>query len=321
MSIIHCKLRFKKELMNKIHPNRFYLEDYRRKRHRYSRDSFLGRLRRVHTWSPLIHFVLRATGFAHRGLANALALKLTEVTLESDGLPDSFDNCRILFIADLHIEGLDSLTDKVIELIKNLEYDYCFLGGDYSLYNRYDSAKTKQQMQKIIKHIKTNKIYGILGNHDYYETAVFLQSLGVTMLINENVPIERNRTTVYLAGVDDCYVFDCADIGQAVSGIPAGSFKILFSHSPQLYRQAQKYGFNLFIAGHTHGGQICLPGGIPLIKSAKIPRKLIKGPWRYKNMTGFTTSGAGASGNVIARFNCPPEIAVLTLRAKKSGPT
>jgi hypothetical protein len=247
-----------------------------------------------------------------------MALRLTEVTLAPDGLPENFDNCRILFISDLHIEGLDSLTDKVIELIKNLQYDYCFLGGDYSLYDRYDSAKTKQQMQKIIKHLKTSRIYGILGNHDYYETAVFLQSLGVTMLINEHVAIERGPAAIYLAGVDDCYVFDCADIGLASRGIPAGSFKILFSHSPQLYRQAQKYSFNLFIAGHTHGGQICLPGGIPLIKSAKIPRKLTKGPWRFKNMTGFTTSGAGSSGNVIARFCCPPEITVLTLKAKKS---
>jgi hypothetical protein len=306
--------------MNKIHPNRFYLEDYRKKRHRYARDSFLGSLKRVHTWSPLIHFILKMTGLSQRGLANVLDLRLNEVTLPLDGLPGGFDSCRILFIADLHIEGLDGLTDKAIELIKNLQYDYCFLGGDYSLYDRYDFAKTKQRMQRIIEHIKTDRIYGILGNHDYYEIAVFLQSLGVTMLINENAAIERNGAAIYLAGVDDCYIFDCADIGQASRGIPAGSFKILFSHCPQLYRQGQKYGFNLFIAGHTHGGQICLPGSIPLIKSAKIPRKLIKGPWQYKNMTGYTTSGAGASGNVIARFNCPPEIALLTLKTKKSEP-
>jgi predicted MPP superfamily phosphohydrolase len=307
--------------MNRIHPNRFYLEDYRKKKHAYARDGFFGSLRRVRTWSPLIHLILRATGLAQRGLANALDLKLKQVTLDVSGLPAGFSNCRILFIADLHIEGLDALADKVIEMIKNLQYDYCFLGGDYSLYDRFDIVKTKQQMQKIIEHIKTDKIYGVLGNHDYYETAVFLQSLGVKMLINENVAIERDEAAIYLAGVDDCYVFDCADIAQASAGIPASSFKILLSHCPQLYRQAQKHGFNLFFAGHTHGGQICLPGSIPLIKCAKIPRRLIKGLWKYKNMTGFTTAGAGASGNVIARFNCPPEIAVLTLKAGISPPS
>ncbi len=306
--------------MNKIHPNRAYLEAYRKKRHRYARDSLLGNLKRIRTWSSLIHFILKMTGFAQRGLANALDLRLNEITLEPEGLPAEFDNCRILFIADLHIEGLDSLADKVIELIKNLQYDYCLLGGDYSLYDRYDFAKTKQRMQRIIEHIKPGRAYGILGNHDYYEIAVFLQSIGVTMLINENAVLERNGAAIYLAGVDDCYLFDCADTGRASQGIPAGSFKILFSHSPELYRQGHKYGFNLFVAGHTHGGQICLPGSIALIKGARIPQKLIKGRWRYKNMTGYTTSGAGSSGNVIARFNCPPEIALLTLKTKKSRP-
>jgi uncharacterized protein len=307
--------------MNRIHPNRFYLEDYRKKKHAYARDGFFGSLRRVRTWSPLIHLILRATGLAQRGLVNAMDLRLNELTLEVASLPDGFSDCRILFIADLHIEGLDTLADRVIAMIKDLQYDYCFLGGDYSLYDKFDIVKTQQRMQKIIEHIKTDKIYGILGNHDYYEIAVFLQNLGVKMLINENVIIERDGAAIYLAGVDDCYVFDCADVGQASRGIPAGSFKILLSHCPQLFSQAQKYGFNLFLAGHTHGGQICLPGSIPLIKCAKIPRKLIKGPWQYKNMAGYTTAGAGSSGNVIARFNCPPEIAVLTLKTKKSEPS
>lgn len=306
--------------MNKIHPNRFYLEDYRKKRHKYARDSFLGSLKRVHTWSPLIHFILKMTGLAQRGLANAMDLRLNEVTLRLDALPAGFDNCRILFIADFHIEGLDGLADKVIELIKDLQYDYCILGGDYSFYDKYDPVITKQRMQKIVEHIRPGCIYGVLGNHDYYDTAVFLQGIGVTMLINENAAIERNGSTIYLVGVDDCYLFDCADIGQANRGIPAGAFKILLSHCPQFYRQGQKYGFNLCISGHTHGGQICLPGSIPLVKSAKIPRKLIKGRWQYKNMTGFTTAGAGSSGNVIARFNCPPEIVVLTLKTGKPEP-
>ncbi len=303
--------------MNKIHPNRFYLEDYRKKYKRYSQEGFVGRLMRVRTWSPLIHFVLKITGLERRGLANAIDIKLSEAILELDNLPDGFENCRILFISDFHIEGLENIADKIIELIKKLEYDYCFLGGDYSTFDKFDIDKTKRQMKRIIEHIKTGRIYGVLGNHDYYEVAVFLQSLGVTMLINEHIILERNGAAVYLAGVDDCYIFDSADMRQASAGIPAGSFKILLSHSPQLYRQAQKAGFNLLMAGHIHGGQICLPGGIPLIKCAKVPRKITKGPWQYKTMTGYTSTGVG-SCNVPARFFCPPEIAVLTLKAKKS---
>lgn len=306
--------------MNRIHPNRFYLEEYRRKRHRYAPDSFLGRLKRVHTWSSPIHFILRITGLEKRGFSNAMDLRLTEETLELAGLPDGFDNCRILLISDLHIEGMDGLADKVIGLIENLEYDYCFFGGDFSLYTRFDLVKTKQQTQKIVEHIKCDHIYGVLGNHDFYETAVFLDSLGVTMLLNEHAVMERNGAKIYIAGVDDCFLFDSADICLAANGIPAGTFKILISHSPQLYKQAAKYGFNLLISGHTHGGQVCFPGGIPVFKGAKIPRKIVKGSWRHKKLTGFTTSGAGASGNVTARFFCPPQIAVLTLKTVKSAP-
>jgi predicted MPP superfamily phosphohydrolase len=303
--------------MNKIHPNRFFLEEYRKKYKKYARDSFWQGIRRVRAWSSLIHFLLEITGLGHRGLANAVNLRLNEVILEPEKLPGGFESCRILFISDFHIEGLEGVADRVIELIKNLEYDYCFLGGDYSMFDKFDMDKTKHEMKKIIEHI-TGRIYGVLGNHDYYETALFLQSLGVTMLINENVILHRNGAAVYLAGVDDCYIFDSADIGQAAAGIPPDAFKILLSHSPQLYKRAQRFGFNLFLAGHTHGGQICLPGGITLIKCAKVPQRITKGPWQYGTMTGFTTSGVG-SCNVPARFCCLPEIAVLILKAKKSG--
>ena len=226
--------------MNKIHPNRFFLEDYRKKYGRYSRDGFFRSMRRIRTWSSLIRFMLMVTGLERRGLANAMNVRLNDVIIELDNLPAGFENCRILFISDFHIETVENIADKVIELIKNLEYDYCFLGGDYSTFDKFDMDKTKQEMKKIVKHIKTGRIYGVLGNHDYYETAVFLQSLGVTMLINENVVLHRGGAAVYLAGVDDCYIFDSADIGQAAAGIPAGAFKILLSHSPQLYRRAQK---------------------------------------------------------------------------------
>jgi predicted MPP superfamily phosphohydrolase len=301
--------------MNKIHPNRFYLEDYRKKYHRYSRDSFFGNLKRIRTWSSLIQFILRATGLERQGLANAMNIRVNQTVAELDNLPSGFENSRILFISDFHIELMENLVDKIIELIKNLEYDYCFLGGDYSTFDKFDMDKTKQGMKKIAEHLKTNRTYGVIGNHDYYETAVFLQSLGITMLINENTAIKRSGATIYLAGVDDGYIFDSADIGRASAGIPAEVFKILLSHSPQIYRQAQKAGFNFLMAGHTHGGQICLPGGIPLFKSAKVPGKIAKGLWQYKTMTGFTSAGVGCC-NAAARFFCPPEIAVLTLKKK-----
>ncbi len=303
--------------MNKIHPNRFYLEDYRKKHHQYAREGFWSSLLRVRKWVSVINFILRVTGLEQRGLANAMNIRLNETAVELNNLPEGFENCRILFISDFHIELMENIVDKITEMIKNLEYDYCVLGGDYSMFDILDMDKTKRGMKKIVEHLKPGRTYGVIGNHDYYETAVFLESLGVTMLINENKAIERNGAAIYLAGVDDCYIYDAADIGRACAGIPAGVFKILLSHSPQIYKSAQKCGFNLLLSGHTHGGQICLPGGIPLFKSAKVPLRAAKGLWQYKTLTGWTSTGVGCC-NVAVRLASRPEIAVLTLKTKKS---
>jgi hypothetical protein len=80
-----------------------------------------------------------------------------------------------------------------------------------------------------------------------------------------------------------------------------------------MYRHAAYARFDAMLCGHTHGGQICLPGGIPLILNANAPRALCNGPWRYGRLQGYTSVGAGAC-IVDVRLNCPPEITLHTLR-------
>src|SRR5213078_5219961 len=77
--------------------------------------------------------------------------------------------------------------------------------------------------------------------------------------------------------------------------------------TPATYRQAAYADFNVLISGHTHGGQICLPGGIPLTLDSVLPRRMGSGAWKYHEMAGYTSVGAGSSV-VPVRFNCPPEI-------------
>ena len=74
-----------------------------------------------------------------------------------------------------------------------------------------------------------------------------------------------------------------------------------------MYRQVARADFNLLLSGHTHGGQICLPGGIPITLNSVLPRSMGSGPWKYHDMIGYTSVGAGSSV-VPVRFNCPPEI-------------
>jgi len=85
------------------------------------------------------------------------------------------------------------------------------------------------------------------------------------------------------------------------------AFSNLISHTPEIYRQAAHANFNVLLGGHTHGGQICLPGGVPLTLDSVLPRSMGAGPWKHGEMIGYTSVGAG-SAVVPVRFNCPPEI-------------
>jgi predicted MPP superfamily phosphohydrolase len=140
-----------------------------------------------------------------------------------------------------------------------------------------------------------------------------LENMGIRVLLNECETIVRGDQQIYLAGIDDAHFFRVDNIEKAALPIPNGSFSILLSHTPEVYRQAAHANFDLMLSGHTHGGQICLPGSIPITLEAVLPRKMGSGPWQYHDMTGYTSVGAGSSV-IPVRLNCPPEITLHHLR-------
>ena len=85
------------------------------------------------------------------------------------------------------------------------------------------------------------------------------------------------------------------------------------AHAPEPFRAAASLGFALMLGGHTHGGQICLPGGFALIGHSRAPHWVRAGAWRWRQMQGYTSRGAGSS-IIAARFNCPPEVTIHCLR-------
>jgi predicted MPP superfamily phosphohydrolase len=131
--------------------------------------------------------------------------------------------------------------------------------------------------------------------------------MGIRMLMNEVEVIERDGERIHIAGIDDAHFYRADNIEKAAASIPHDEFSILLSHTPEIYRQAAHAGFNLLLSGHTHGGQICLPGGIPITLASVLPRRLGAGAWKHHVMHGYTSVGAGSSV-VPVRFNCPAEI-------------
>ena len=155
-------------------------------------------------------------------------------------------------------------------------------------------------------------IYAVLGNHDSIAMVPDLEEMGIRVLLNECAVIDRGPASLYLAGVDDAHFYRADNIEKAAANIPHDSLSILLSHTPEIYRQAAHAGFDLMLSGHTHGGQICLPGGVPILLEAKIPRALGAGAWWRSGMAGYTSVGVGSSV-VPVRFNNRPEITLHRL--------
>ncbi|MBN2512523.1 MAG: metallophosphoesterase [Sedimentisphaerales bacterium] len=297
--------------MKAIHPNRELIENGGK--HAVKR----GLLGSIH-WenfdflNPFVEFLVRAVGLYRRGYRNATDIRLEQVRLDLPRLPEAFEGYRLLWVSDIHVERFDHLPDLILKHIEPLEYDLCIFGGD-SCFEHFISDKACCLTERLAAGlVRKSPVLGILGNHDFYHIAQLLDSLGVKMLLNDNLSIEREGQKLWFAGVDDCHYFFADDIRQARSGIPDDACKILLSHSPELYRQAEKAGFDACLSGHTHGGQICLPGGVSVISSASVPRRIRRGLWREKNMLGYTCRGSAASGAAV-RFNCPAEITLFTL--------
>jgi uncharacterized protein len=125
--------------------------------------------------------------------------------------------------------------------------------------------------------------------------------------------IEHRGHELHLAGIDDAHQYRLHDFKRARRAIPEGAPSILLSHTPEAYWHAAQVGFDLMLSGHTHGGQICLPGGFPLITDANCPRQFAKGAWRFEELVGYTSAGSGSS-IVDVRLNCPPEVTLHRLR-------
>ena len=136
------------------------------------------------------------------------------------------------------------------------------------------------------------------------------------VLLNESIEISLNNDSIYIAGIDDAHYFRVDNIEKSAQGIVPESVSILLSHTPEIYRQAAYAGFDIFLCGHTHGGQICLPGGIPITLDARCPRYMGAGAWRYNSMNGYTSVGAGTS-IVNVRLNCKPEVTLHQLHREK----
>jgi len=265
-----------------------------------------------YSFHSLIRNSLRLVGLYKRGQRNTLSIQVRENEIHLPGLADAFDGFTLLQLSDIHADIHPPAVHAMVETVRELEYDACVLTGDYRAQTHGPIEESIEWMGVLMSGLR-QPVYGVLGNHDSIRMLPALEAMGIRMLINEHQLIERDGAVLYLVGIDDAHYYRVDNIEKAVENIPPDVSTILLSHTPEIYRQAAHAGFDAMLCGHTHGGQICLPGGIPITLDARCPRHLGSGPWKHHKMLGYTSVGTGSS-IVNVRLNCPPEVTLHRLR-------
>lgn len=260
-------------------------------------------LERAFRWSGLF-------GFGRRNAGN---IRLTEAEFRFVDLPSAFDGYRILFLSDLHVGGgAPETVALATSLVATVSADLMVLGGDFQNWGKPAAADVAQCMAPLLAVMKpADGIFAVLGNHDTHEMVEPLEALGVRLLLNESLSLTRGDQSIHLVGCDDVHVF--YDHAAELALKRGRGFRIAVVHSPDFAGQAAEAGCAFYLAGHTHGGQVCLPGGRPIITALDRNHGLARGAWRLHGMQGYTSTGLGA-GHPGVRFNCPPEVALITLR-------
>ena len=256
--------------------------------------------------------VLRLTGLYQRGLRNALDIRLTRLDLAFPGLPAAFDGFTILQLTDLHVDALPEAMAAARIHAADVEVDLCVLTGDYRYRVQGPHEQILPGMGELVAAVRSRHgIYAILGNHDCADMVAAFEALGITMLINESLSLERGGEAIHLTGTDDVHYFYSKAAEAALGKAPTG-FKIALIHSPELADVAADCGFQLYLTGHTHGGQVCLPGGQPVLTHLSRHRRYARGLWRHGEMQGYTSTGVGISALPV-RFNNRGEVVLITL--------
>jgi len=254
----------------------------------------------------LLRYILKLTGVYWYGRRKALDIQLNENKIVISHLPAAFEGLTLLHLSDLHVDMNPEASEALLRRIENLDYDICVITGDYRAWTMGSIDQAMAGMRTLCMVLK-QPVYAVLGNHDSIHMVPHLEDMGIRMLLNESVSLEREGETIHLAGIDDAHYYRVDNLEKSAHNIPGDSVSILLSHTPEVYRQAAHTGFDVLLCGHTHGGQICLPGGYPLTLDANCPRYMGSGNWRYHSMAGYTSVGAGTC-IVDVRLNCPPEV-------------
>jgi predicted MPP superfamily phosphohydrolase len=270
------------------------------------------------------HEGLPAAGW--RGLLNRanelynLEIITYEVRLRR--LPHQFDGFTIAHLSDTHHAPIISaeFTRRCVEMALELSPDLVALTGDYQYYspNVEMGAKLLAPIGEWSRRERGGKgVFAVLGNHDVgsgkARVTNALHRVGIPVLDNAHVRLEKEGASLYVAGVADPWSRR-ADLNKALAGIPEGSCAILLAHVPDYLVEAAGERVDLQLSGHNHGGQIQVPVLGPLLVASRYGRRYVEGFYKRTGTLMYVSCGLG--GKPPIRWRARPDITFLVLRTQ-----
>ena len=253
------------------------------------------------------------------------ALMITEITVNSQKLPENFEGFKIAHVSDLHNDEFGKDNAKLISLIENSAPNIIAITGDIFDCHHTDVDVAIEFAEKAVQ---IAPCYYVAGNHeqrvpDAYEKLIdAFEEIGIVVLDNKAVTVERAGQSINVLGVSDPgfetdYLFGDTEgvLNHYLSELMTDkeSFNLLLSHRPELFELYERHDVDLVLTGHAHGGQFRLPfvGGLYAPNQWLFP-EYDAGLYTEDNTNMIVSRGIGNSLFPF-RFNNRPEVVLVTL--------
>ena len=237
----------------------------------------------------------------------SFTIKQVEVMISN--LPPQADGFRIAHLSDLHLRNWGNLQANLKNALLQMEYDLLVITGDFSDIPR-SHRQTAHLLLKLLDELRPSLgIYGVLGNHDSPTLAEY--DLPMTFLRNSVRLINLGNFEFYLAGIEQ-HVRQRSTINDLVGGLPEDAPTVVMAHYPSTAFELPEDSGCIMLSGHTHGGQIRLPGLGCVFSNDKIPNSMSRGLHKVNGNWLHVNPGFGVSSPLRFRVLCPPEISLLT---------
>jgi predicted MPP superfamily phosphohydrolase len=245
----------------------------------------------------------------------AAPFEWTKIRLSIPNLHPELDGLRFIHLSDLHTRtSWPRAYDRLIEQVQAANPDLLLITGDF-IDNKFDHRPALPILKRLLPRLSARLgVWAILGNHDVDIISPYLAAMGINLIDGRRAEMTSpSGAKLELIGLPGVARTDMdADFIASIPPKSPDSLRIILSHFPDHIRRTRPLQPDIFLAGHTHGGQCCLPGGRPLLTHDSLPRPLAKGVHRIHQSWLIVSRGIGYAGLPLRLF-CPAEVAEITV--------